>query len=214
MRRKGEERGLHTAQVSDLCRRRLLSYADSFHELARSYDRQFEPEQGDREVVLVERRLWENRQIISGHLDEMAKIMTEAACEVLSFSPMEGRKKRLLAQALAEEGIQVEGPCYLPREDGRQAIVLTMSTRRGGKVSVEDAADMISVLLDRRLAPSGGSPYVVEGAPPSRCRPTASLSPVPYPTPAPHSCLRRHLRLPLRPWKIPSAPGIWAPPPG
>ena len=167
MRRKGEERGLHTAQVSDLCRRRLLSYADSFHELARSYDRQFEPEQGDREVVLVERRLWENRQIISGHLDEMAKIMTEAACEVLSFSPMEGRKKRLLAQALAEEGIQVEGPCYLPREDGRQAIVLTMSTRRGGKVSVEDAADMISVLLDRRLAPSGGSPYVVEGAPQS-----------------------------------------------
>ncbi len=167
MRRKGVERGAHTAQVSDLCRRRLLSYADSFHELARSYDRQFEPEQGDREVVLVERRLWENRQIISGHLDEMAKIMTEAACEVLSFSPMEGRKKRLLAQALAEEGIQVEGPCYLPREDGRQAIVLTMSTRRGGKVSVEDAADMISVLLDRRLAPSGGSPYVVEGAPQS-----------------------------------------------
>ena len=167
MRRKGEERGLHTAQVSDLCRRRLLSYADSFHELARSYDRQFEPEQGDREVVLVERRLWENRQIISGHLDEMAKIMTEAACEVLSFSPMEGRKKRLLAQALAEEGIQVEGPCYLPREDGRQAIVLTMSTRRGGKVSVEDAADMISVLLDRRFCPAASTPYVVEPQPQS-----------------------------------------------
>lgn len=167
MRRKGEERGLQTAQVSDLCRRRLLSYADSFHELARSYDRQFEPEQSDRETVLVERRLWENRQIISGHLDEMAKIMTEAACEVLAFSPMEGRKKRLLAQALAEEGIQVEGPCYLPREDGRQAIALTMSTRRGAKVSAEDAADMISVLLDRRLAPAGGSPYVVEAAPQS-----------------------------------------------
>lgn len=167
MRRKREERGLQTAQVSDLCRRRLLSYADSFHELARSYDRQFEPEQSDRETVLVERRLWENRQIISGHLDEMAKIMTEAACEVLTFSPMEGRKKRLLAQALAEEGIQVEGPCYLPREDGRQAIALTMSTRRGAKVSAEDAADMISVLLDRRLAPAGGSPYVVEAAPQS-----------------------------------------------
>lgn len=167
MRRKREDSGTQTAQVSDLCRRRLLSYADSFRELARSYDREFETERNDREAVLVERRLWENRQIISGHLDEMAKIMTEAACEVLSFSPMEGKKRRLLTQALAEEGIQVEGPCYLPREDGRQAIVLTMSTQRGAKVSVEDAADMISVLLDRRLAPSGGSPYVVEAAPQS-----------------------------------------------
>ena len=167
MRRKREEKELQTAQVSDLCRRRLLGYADSFHELARSYDREFVPESGGREAVLAQRRLWESRQIISGHLDEMAKIMTEAACEVLSFCPMEGKKKRLLTQALAEEGIQVEAPHYLPREDGRQAVVLTMSTRRGSKVSAEDAADMISVLLDRRLAPAVGSPYVVEADPQS-----------------------------------------------
>ena len=164
---KEEVRELQTAQISDLCRRKLLNYADSFQELARSYDREFVPESGGREAVLTQRRLWESRQIISGHLDEMAKIMTEAACEVLSFSPMEGKKKRLLTQALAEEGIQVEAPHYLPREDGRQAVVLTMSTRRGSRISVEDAADMISVLLDRRLAPAAGSPYVVETDPQS-----------------------------------------------
>ena len=121
-----EEKELQTAQVSDLCRRRLLNYADSFYELARSYDGEFEPEQENRETVLMERRLWENRQIISGHLVEMAKIMTEAAREVLVYWPMEGKKKRRLVQALAEEGIRVEGPCYLPREGGRQAVVLTM----------------------------------------------------------------------------------------
>ena len=86
---------------------------------------------------------------------------------MLVFWPMEGKKRRRLVQALAEEGIEVEGPCYLPREDGRQAIVLTMHTRRGAKVSAEDAADMISVLLDRRLAPSVTSPSVVETAPQS-----------------------------------------------
>jgi stage II sporulation protein E len=164
---KGEVRELQTAQISDLCRRKLLNYADSFQELARSYDREFEPEQGSRETLLMERRLWENGQIISGHLTEMAKIMTEAACEVLEFSPMEGRKKRMLVQALAEEGIHVEGPCYLPREDGRKALVLTMSTQRNAKVSAEDAADMISVLMDRRFAPSASSPYMVETVPQS-----------------------------------------------
>ena len=53
MRRKREEKELQTAQVSDLCRRRLLGYADSFHELARSYDREFVPETDDREAVLA-----------------------------------------------------------------------------------------------------------------------------------------------------------------
>lgn len=164
---KGEVRELQTAQISDLCRRKLLNYADSFQELARSYDREFEPEEDSRETLLMERRLWENGQIISGHLNEMAKIMTEAACEVLEFSPMEGKKKRMLTQALAEEGILVEGPCYLPREDGRRALILTMSTRKSAKISAEDAADMISVLMDRRFAPSGASPYMVENIPQS-----------------------------------------------
>lgn len=167
LRRKGQEKELRTAQVSDLCRRRLLGYADSFSELAKSFDRELELDQRDRETVLTERRLWENRQVISGHLNELAKIMTEAACEVLVFQPMEGKRRRLLTQALAEEGIQVDGPCYVPRGNGRQALVLTMSTHRGAKVSVDEAADMISVLLDKRLQPSVTSPYVVEAVPQS-----------------------------------------------
>jgi len=168
MRLKGEkEKELQTAQVSDLCRRRLLSYADSFQELARSYDRDFQPGQLERTALLTERRLWESRQIIGRHLNEVAKIMTEAAGEVLSLRPLEGKKRRLLVQALGEEGIQVEGPGYLPRGEGRTALVLTMSTRRGIKISSEEVADMISVLLDRRLKPSVGSPYVVEETPQS-----------------------------------------------
>ncbi len=166
MRHK-EEKELKTAQVSDLCRRRLLSYADSFQELARSYDRAFEPGQLERAALLTERRLWESRQIIGRHLNEMAKIMTEAAGEVLVLRPMERKKRRLLVQALGEEGVCVEEPGYLPRKEGRTALVLTMSTRRGEKVSTEEAADMISVLLDKRFVPSVNSPYVVEAVPQS-----------------------------------------------
>lgn len=159
-----EDKELQTAQVSDLCRRRLLSYADSFCELAKSYDREFEPEDGGREAVLMERRLWESRQIISGHLNEMAKIMTEAAEEMLVFRPMESKKRRLLEQAMGQEGICVEGARYLPRDNGRTALVLTMNTRRG-KVAVDEAADMVSVLLDKRLKPSVTGPCVVDTFP-------------------------------------------------
>lgn len=167
IKRKEEEKKLQTAQVSDLCRRRLLNYADSFCELAKSYEQKFGPECQSREILLMERRLWENRQVIRGYLNEMAKIMTEAACEVLVFQPMEGKKKRLLTQAMAEEGIRVENPCYLPRANEQQAIVLTMSTMKGAKVSAEETTDMISVLLDRRLQLSTASPYMVESMPQS-----------------------------------------------
>ncbi len=162
---KTAERELQTAQVSDLCRRRLLNYADSFYELARSYDGDFCPVTEERQIVLSERRLWENRQILKRHLREMAKIMTEVACEVLCYKPMEERKKRLLIHAMREEGIRVENPCYMDRDDGRETIVLTMSTDRKAGISAEEVADMISVLLNRRLQLSVTSPFVIDQTP-------------------------------------------------
>jgi len=159
------EKELRTAQMSDLCRRKLLNYADTFYDLAKSYEKEFRPEQEDRQSLLTERRLWENRQVIRCHLTEMARIMTEVASEVMCYRPMEERKKRLLVQAMRREGIRVEDPCYAMQEDGRTQIVLTMSTPRRDGVCAEETADMISVLLDRRLQLSLSSPYMVEKTP-------------------------------------------------
>ena len=168
-RKSGE---LRTAQISDLCKRKLLNYADTFYDLAKSYDgkpyRDVPTTGGeDRQYMLVERRLWESRQIIKGHLGQMAKILTDVACEVMCYKPMEERKKRILVKALQEEGIRVENPCYLPREDGRDTVVVTLSTGCRNSLSAEEAADMISVLLDRRLKLSVTSPCIIEHEPQS-----------------------------------------------
>lgn len=159
------EEELRTAQVSDLCRRKLLNYADTFNELSRSYDGEFQPIWSDRQKLLSEKRLWENRQIIREHLTEMAKIMTEVASEVVCFCPMEERKKRMLTMALKEEGIHVENPSYLPRTSGRQAVVLTLRTEIKGGISADEVADMVSVILDRRFQLSISSPCRVEREP-------------------------------------------------
>lgn len=156
---------LRTAQVSELCRRRLLNYADSFYELAKNYDGSFCPETEDRLEILSERRQWENRQLLKSHLNEMAKIMTEVACEVFCYRPMEDRKKRLIIHAMRDEGIKAVDPCYMTGDDGREAIVLTMSTERKVSISAEEAADMISVLLNKRLQLSAASPLMVEKEP-------------------------------------------------
>ena len=165
--RREENREMRTAQVSDLCRRKLLNYADTFYELARSYDGEFRADDEDRQSVLAERRLWENRQIIKGHLKEMAKIMTDIACEVMCYRPMEERKRKMLSQAMREEGIAASDPCYVPQDNGRETVVLTMSADRDFGIPAEDAADMISVLLGRQLQLSAGSPYMIVKTPQS-----------------------------------------------
>lgn len=148
-----------------MCRRRLLNYADSFYELARSYDGIFCPETEDRQEIISERKLWENRQILKSHLQEMAKIMTDVAGEVLCYRPMEDKKKRLIIHAMRDEGIKAENPCYITGDDGREAIVITLSAGKRGKITAEEVTDMISVLLNKRLQLSAGSPFMVEEEP-------------------------------------------------
>lgn len=169
-RRTQEETELQTAQVSDLCRNRLLNYADTFFELAKSYDGVFyagEPggAETDRQRLLWERRLWESRQVMKEQLCEMANILRSVACEVMCYRPMEARKRRLLTQALREEGIGVESPCYVPGDDGREAIVLTLWAQKRTAVSAQEAASMISVLVRKKLRLSAGSPSLIEREP-------------------------------------------------
>ena len=163
--RRLREEELRTAQVSELCKRKLLNYADTFKELSRSYDGEFKPVWNDRQRLLSEKRLWENRQIIREHLTEMAKIMTEVASEVVCFCPMEEKKKRMVTAALKEEGIRVENLSYLPRATGKRDVSLTLSTEIKGGISADEVADMVSVLLDRRFQLSVTSPCRVDREP-------------------------------------------------
>lgn len=161
-----KEKELQSAQISDFCRGRLLSYADTFDELAKNYGEEspaFSRE--DRQSVLAEKRIRENRQIMKEHMQEMARIMTEVAGEMIRCRPMEERKKRKIVNAMRQEGIRVEGLGYLEEEEDRTEIVLTMSTLRQEKIPAEEVADMFSVLLDRRLKVSVASPYLVEREP-------------------------------------------------
>ena len=49
-------------RVPELCRQRLLGYAESFRELSRDFCGEFVWDNLDRQSILEERRLWENRQ--------------------------------------------------------------------------------------------------------------------------------------------------------
>ena len=152
-------------EVSEYGRRRLLTYADSFRELARTMDGSFviSEDQEDRESVLEARHFWDSQQLLCGNLNEMARIMDKVASEVFRLRPLEEKIRRTVVHGLKQEGLIVTDVYYIERPGERTAIGMSMYTRRDHGCSSEQAADMLSVLLNMRLEVSVASPYLIDG---------------------------------------------------
>lgn len=160
---KGErQRREQTVQINELYRQKLLGYAESFQQLAHSFNSEFVGVGEDRQRVLEEKKSWENQRVINDNLKEMAQIMSRMAKEDLQCEPMEARYQRLLTRALREENIQAENFCYLPYDNYQRGIMMTLSTTEKGGIPTTEVEDMLSVLLRRPLQASVVSPYLVD----------------------------------------------------
>lgn len=150
--------------LSEYGKKKLLTYADSFRELAKSFDQEFDwrDETEDRVKALYQRKLWENRCLMAENLSEMAQIMSEVAGEVFSYRVLDDKKSRQIIQALKSEKIEIHDIYYVEREDGKKSIGAAMRTDRQGGYRTEEIADMLSVLLGVRLEPTASCPYFVD----------------------------------------------------
>lgn len=153
------------AQVSMLCRQKLLGYAESFEELGRSFRDEIRTPWDDRQSILEKNMLWQSRQIMGDHLQTVARIMEQVAGEELCYRPVETKRGKNLTQALRAEGILAGELCYVRKKGGDfGGISMTLSTERTG-CKASQAADMLTVLLGRHLQPSPGCPYLIEKEP-------------------------------------------------
>lgn len=150
--------------LSEYGKRKLLTYADSFRELARSFDKDFQWEntEKDRTGTLYQRKLWENRCLLAENLSEMAQIMSQVAGEVFNYRMMDDRTGRKIIQTLKTEKVEVHDIYYVVREDGRKSIGIAIRTEKPGGYRTEDVADILSVVLNCRMEVSVTSPYFVD----------------------------------------------------
>lgn len=165
MRKLSGERGTERAALlSEYGRQKLIGYADSFKEIAKTLEEDFEWDRTEetRQSCLYNRRLWENRCMLADNLNEMAGVMAQVAAEVFSYRTFPERKEKLVVQALRAEGITAKDLYYIDNTDGRVRVSLTMRTDAQRGFSAEETADMLSVLLEQRLIPSMNCPYMVD----------------------------------------------------
>ena len=172
MRKQAEVRDNNRITIlPEYGRQRLLSYAESFRDLADLFEgEEEESDTGDgrkadnRRDYLWQRRLQENQELLAEHLKEMAHIMAEVAKESYAYRPMGERRYRQMAKLLKESGIQLQSFFELEHEDGHVEISLTMRTvpekhtrlREQEHISVEAVADFISAAMNIRLRAARG----------------------------------------------------------
>ncbi len=161
-------------------RKKLLMYADSFRELADSFEEEeyirkpektqkqkqemeYDESSRDRERQLRNWSLQESRQALRDNLSEVSQILQKVAEETAVCTPLPERQKKKVVRFLGKERINVKEIYYIEENGtGKQTLSVTMSSDKSGGYIARDVADMISVLLDKRLNLSGQSPYLVD----------------------------------------------------
>lgn len=154
--------------LPDYGRRKLLTYADSIRELADTFkETKNETEDGenvldtDRNDYIWQRKLHENKNLMAEHLQEMAQIMTNVAEEARHCEPIGERRFRQIAHALKEVGVQIKNLYLIENESGRLEVSISMKNIKKNTLATEEVGDLLSVLLNIRLACTGDNPFFV-----------------------------------------------------
>lgn len=149
--------------MAEYSRKKLLSYADSLKELANCLVEEVEKEEAhplERQQVVEQYQERERQQALCGHVRELSKVLSKMATEAFSYRPFPERLRRRVVMALRAEKIRVSELYYL--EDAHYSIGVKMGSEVQGGHGAREVADMLSVLLDKRLLPAMTSPTWVD----------------------------------------------------
>ena len=159
--------------IPEYGRQRLLSYAESFRDLADLFEGEEDSSDSDetgmiedRQDYLWQRKLQENQELLAEHLKETAHIMAEVAKETCLYRPLGERRFKQMSRILRESGISLKNFFEMEHEDGHTEISLTMrymgnkymKLGESEQISVDDVADFISVAMNVRLCAAKNSP--------------------------------------------------------
>lgn len=159
-----------SAYLLDYDRRRILSCADTFQNLAAVFsemnrdeeeEEENREEEQDRERILRLRQIRESRRQYAVYMRQMAGLMQSVAGTKVHLIRLGGRQEKQIVRALAGEGILVQDIYLLRGQEDRVEISISLCTKKDSSVTVEDIAGYLSVLTDIRLVPEKRNPYFI-----------------------------------------------------
>lgn len=160
-----------SAYLLEYEKQRIETCAKSFEELAKVFvytpgeDERImeltEISSSDKKAILWKKRLMENRELFADNLREMAAIMEQVAKKEVRAIGFTGKKKKQMIHILEEEGLLAEDIYRLERESGKNILAIRVKCKRNARVTSEELAGYLSVLLDMHLQPVVGMPFFI-----------------------------------------------------
>lgn len=169
MKKQLSEREMQEAALlPEYGRKRLLTYADSFMRLAKSFYGMGDGQAWEdadlrtsRENYLWQKRLTENRELLADHLCEMSRIMTGIAKEAYQMKPTGDKTRYHIAKELKKRGVRLHRLFCMTNENGKTEVAASMRARLPEpgeeEYTIADIAGLLSVNLGVRLSPAAGS---------------------------------------------------------
>lgn len=117
----------------------------------------------ERQLILWERQLSEQRCIFAGQLQEMSRMLSDIAKQERKIEKISEKKYRQLVREMKSEGILVGDLFYIRAVDGHRQYSIQMRVAKTMSVSAEDVAGLLSVLLDTRLVPHRNCGFFLSG---------------------------------------------------
>lgn len=151
--------------VNDFGKQKLILYADSFRNLAKTYnnmDKEYK-EGESRQDYIVKRRLYENREVLADHINELADILCSVADENVMVKELSPKQTKMLNHTLKSNRILMDKFCYTETENGFIQISVNLAYIGKGNFSTGKVAKIFSAVLNRELVPQESSPlYLME----------------------------------------------------
>lgn len=156
---------LKTYLVNDLGKQKLIMYANSFRNLARTYNDMDKgiKEDESRQEYIVKQKLYENREVLADHINELADVLCSVADENIIVKELTSKQSRMLAHSLKSNRVLMDKFCYTEAESGAVQISVNLAYIGKGSFSTAKVAKIFSAVLNREVVPQESAPlYIME----------------------------------------------------
>ncbi len=154
---------MKTYLVNDFGKQKLIMYANSFRNLARTYndiDRGMKDNES-RQDYIVKQKLYENREVLADHINELADVLCTVAEENITEKELTKKQEKLLVQQLKRNRLVMERFCYAKKENGFVEIRMCLKYIGKGQCSTAKMARILSVVLEEEIIQKESSPLYI-----------------------------------------------------
>ena len=158
-----KEKNITKYIVNDFGKQKLIMYANGFRNLAKTYgevDRGIEAKQ-DRQDYIVRQKLYENREVLAGQINEMADVLNTVADENITVRELSKSQEKFLSQVLKKNKLVMDKFCFVGNQPDNLEVSVNLKYIGRSNFSTLKVAKILSSVLEYDFIQKESSPLYV-----------------------------------------------------